>query len=101
MPQPPPAPALVRFASSCWRRFRRVPWWVQALGWLFGFWLLGPLLAWKTRWHWAVKSAITAVAVLFVIGVASSSGNKKTPATQVGASVAAPNAVHARPTSNA
>jgi hypothetical protein len=67
-------------ADALWRAFRRWPWWAQAVGWLIGWWLLIPALAWRTGWHWGIKTAITAVCALLIIALAArTSGGRSSP----------------------
>lgn len=53
-------------ADQLWRQFRSWPLWAQIIGWIVGFWLLVPLLIWRTSWHPGVKAVVTAAFVLFV-----------------------------------
>lgn len=66
-------------ADGVWRRFRRWPTWVQVIGWLLGWWLLIPVLAWRSalpvRAKWAISGA---VAVVLVVGLATT-GQSPTP----------------------
>ena len=41
-----------RWAGRAWRAFRRWPPWLQAIGWLLGFWLLIPLRMWASSYPW-------------------------------------------------
>lgn len=59
-------------ADQLWRAFRTWPLWAQIAGWFFGFWLLVPLLIWRTTWHLGAKAALTAAFLLFVAVVGSS-----------------------------
>lgn len=53
-------------ADQLWRQFRTWPSWAQIVGWILGFWVLVPLLIWRTSWHPGAKAAATAAFLVFV-----------------------------------
>ena len=53
-------------ADKAWRTFRAWPIWGQILGWLFLFWILIPILVWRTSWGTAWK-VVAIVAFLFLL----------------------------------
>lgn len=72
------------FADKTWHGFRRWPAWLQVIGWVFGFWLLVPLLLWRTSWPTPVKAGGTGLWALFLIILIASSGdsNESRPTEQ-------------------
>lgn len=72
-------PAQPAMAEPMWRWFRGLPGWAQAAGWIFGFWLLVPLLIWRAPWprgwQWATTAGWAIVMLALVGGVASDSSD--------------------------
>jgi uncharacterized membrane protein YgcG len=78
------------FAARVWASFRRWPLLVQIVAWFLGFWLLIPVVIWRTGWSPWVKSITTvAFAVLMIASAATDSTREtKQPGPQVPVAVA-------------
>jgi hypothetical protein len=75
-------------SERLWRGFRAWPMWVQALGWLFFWWLLVLPLIWRSRLGTPLKSvASIAVIVMFALLVVSD-GDTSGPAAASTSAVA-------------
>jgi len=74
--------------DQVWLWFRGLPFWAQAAGWILGFWLLAPLLVWRSSWSPGWKAGLTATFILFlVVAVAV---DEQPPAPAAAADVAVP-----------
>jgi hypothetical protein len=64
-------------SDKVWTGFRRLPVWVQVVGWLFFWWLLPLPLAWRSRLRMPAKAFVTVGVLLvftsFVVSAATSS----------------------------
>ena len=77
---PPPEGTLRDFydrlgsvADRGWRKFRTWPTWLQVVVWLVGYWLLIPVLAWRSSLPPVGKWATTGiVAIVAVVGIVTS-----------------------------
>lgn len=97
MAQAPPPPQRNRtpWAARLWSRFRAWPIAVQIVLWLSLFWLLLPLLAWRSHINLALKWGSTALASLFVlvIAITAATPSPKTAVHTTQAATRAPAAV--------
>ena len=68
-----------------WFWFCGLPLWVQLVGWILGFWLLVPLLIWRTSWTLPWKAALTLpFALLLLAAVVRDPAPAPAPASGLG-----------------
>lgn len=63
----PPAASSPQYSDQLWRWFRQRHVALQVIGWLFFWWLLLPLLIWRTTWSPKLKLALSAPFALVVL----------------------------------
>ncbi len=70
---------LTAWAGRSWTAFRRWPNWAQVIGWLLGWWLLVPILAWRSAFPPTAKVAATLVVAVLIVAAAVSGGASSAP----------------------
>jgi hypothetical protein len=59
------------WAERTWNGFRAWPVWLQAISWLLAWWILVPVLAWRSTIKTALQVAITALCLIAFAGLAA------------------------------